>query len=188
MPSLLCSSQILVGWELGQSIPTVFHTVPELSLWTEEIEWSHPSTMSSYSVIPFNIQRNWIWISSNGRYYSSILILDWFLEAMLVPGPPPFMSERKKGSWVWLWYSIFMNYSIGKECYVFISFNIRPYNGKLQSLVTPLPFRDFWWNWISLVSSWNERGQWNYETTRHNQWTLLIRTVEFLVSNGLNIN
>ena len=106
MPSLLCSLQILVGWELGQSIPTVFHTVPELSLWTEEIEWSHPSTMSSYSVIPFNIQRNWIWISSNGRYYSSILILDGFLEAMLVPGPPPFMSERKKGSWVWLWYSI----------------------------------------------------------------------------------
>ena len=32
MPSLLCSSQILVGWELGQSIPTVVHTVPELPL------------------------------------------------------------------------------------------------------------------------------------------------------------
>ena len=27
MPSLLCGSQILVGWELGQSILTVVHTV-----------------------------------------------------------------------------------------------------------------------------------------------------------------
>ena len=27
MPSLLCRLQILVGWELAQSIPTVVHTV-----------------------------------------------------------------------------------------------------------------------------------------------------------------
>jgi hypothetical protein len=51
MPSLLCRLQTWVGWELEQSIPTVVHTVPELSLWTKGIEWSHPSTMSSYSVI-----------------------------------------------------------------------------------------------------------------------------------------
>ena len=38
MPSLLCSSQILVGKELGQSIPTVVHTVPELPQLTKEIE------------------------------------------------------------------------------------------------------------------------------------------------------
>ena len=29
--------QILVRWELEQSIPTVVHTVPELPLWTKEI-------------------------------------------------------------------------------------------------------------------------------------------------------
>ena len=52
MPSLLCRLQILVGWELEQCIPTVVHTVPELSLWTKGIEWSHPSTMSSYSALP----------------------------------------------------------------------------------------------------------------------------------------
>ena len=49
MPSLLCRLQILVGWELEQSIPIIVHTVPELSLWSKRIEWSHPSTMSSYS-------------------------------------------------------------------------------------------------------------------------------------------
>ena len=38
MPSLLCSLQILVGWELEQSIPTVVHTVPELLLCTKGIE------------------------------------------------------------------------------------------------------------------------------------------------------
>ena len=32
MPSLLCRLQILVRWELEQSIPTVFHTVSELPL------------------------------------------------------------------------------------------------------------------------------------------------------------
>ena len=60
MLSLLCSSQILVGWELGQSIPTVVHTVPELSLWTKGTEWSHPSTMSSYSV-PYLVQDQVCW-------------------------------------------------------------------------------------------------------------------------------
>ena len=49
MPSLLCRLQILVGWELEQSIPTVVHTVQELPLWTKGIEWSHLSAMSSYS-------------------------------------------------------------------------------------------------------------------------------------------
>ena len=63
--------------------------------------------------------------------------INWFLGAMLVLGPPPFMSEGFMGV---IMIQYFMNYSIGKECYVFISFNIRPYNGKLQSLVTPLPF------------------------------------------------
>ena len=75
-----------------------------------------------------------------GMYCNSIITLDWFLGAMLVLGPPP------KGFMCVIMIQYFMNYSIGKECYVFISFNIRPYNGKLQSLVTPLPFRDFWWN------------------------------------------
>ena len=51
MPSLLCRLQILVWWELEQSIPTVVHTVPELLLWTKGIEWSHPSTISSYSAL-----------------------------------------------------------------------------------------------------------------------------------------
>ena len=49
MASLLCRLQIFVGLEFGQSIPTVVHTVRELQLWTKGIEWSHPSTMSSYS-------------------------------------------------------------------------------------------------------------------------------------------
>ena len=41
MPSLLCRLQILIWWELEKRIPTVVHTVPELSLWTKGIEWSH---------------------------------------------------------------------------------------------------------------------------------------------------
>ena len=48
MPSLLCRSQILIGSEFGQYIPTVVHTVRELQLWTKEIEWRHPSTKGSY--------------------------------------------------------------------------------------------------------------------------------------------
>ena len=140
-----------------------------------------PCTIQHSEELNFNI----FWRGKREEGIILHIILDWFLGAMLVPGLPPFMSDGFMGV---IMIQYFMNYSIGKECYVFISFNIRPYNGKLQSLVTPLPFRDFWWNWISLVSSWNERGQWNYETTRHNQWTLLIRTVEFLVSSGLNRN
>ena len=49
MPSLLYRLQMLVRLEFGQSIPTVVHTVRELQLWTKGIEWSHHSTMSSYS-------------------------------------------------------------------------------------------------------------------------------------------
>ena len=37
MPSLLGRSQILIGSEVGQYIPTVVHTVWELQLWTKEI-------------------------------------------------------------------------------------------------------------------------------------------------------
>ena len=38
MPLLICRLQILVRLELGQSIPNVVHTVPELQLWTKGIE------------------------------------------------------------------------------------------------------------------------------------------------------
>ena len=48
MPSLLCRSQISIGSEFGQYIPTVVHTVRELQLWSKEIEWRHPSTKGSY--------------------------------------------------------------------------------------------------------------------------------------------
>ena len=41
--------KILVGLKFEQSIPTVVHTVWEPQLWTKGIEWSDPSTMSSYS-------------------------------------------------------------------------------------------------------------------------------------------
>ena len=50
MPSLLCRSQISIGSEFGQYIPTVVHTVRELQLWTKEMEWRHPSTKGSYCV------------------------------------------------------------------------------------------------------------------------------------------
>ena len=56
MPSLLCRSQISIGSQFGQYIPTVVHTVRELQLWSKEIEWRHPSTKGSYCVI-FDLTR-----------------------------------------------------------------------------------------------------------------------------------
>ena len=64
MPSLLCRSQISIGSQFGQYIPTVVHTVRELQLWSKEIEWRHPSTKGSYcdTVFTNDPKTKWDWM------------------------------------------------------------------------------------------------------------------------------
>ena len=74
MPSLLCRSQILIGSEFGQYIPTVVHTVQELQLWTKEIERRHPSTKGSYCVLVslWPVYCSWLYGNQHPFYHCTV--------------------------------------------------------------------------------------------------------------------